>query len=153
MIEKRLAEILIQKGLTLSSAESCTGGLFAHGITNIPGSSKFFLGGVIAYSPKSKRKILNIPRGVIEEYGTVSRECAQKMAENSRKLFSSDISIGITGVAGPDELEGKPVGVVYIAVAMPGKTYIRKYKFQGRRISIKKQATEQACKFLISLLK
>lgn len=153
MMEKTLTTLLTKEKLTLSSAESCTGGLFAHRITNIPGSSKFFLGGVIAYSPESKNKILKVSKELLNEYGMVSKECARAMAENCRKIFSSHIGVGITGVAGPEKLENKSVGVVYIAIAADNKTYVKKYKFKGKRTAIKSQAVEEACRLIIKLLK
>ncbi len=152
MVEKKLATVMIKKGLTLSSAESCTGGLFAHKITNISGSSKFFRGGVIAYSLEAKHKILKINEILLRKFGTVSKECAQAMAANCRKLFNSHIAIGITGVAGPESLEGKPVGLVYIAIATSKNSYVKEYKFQGTRLAIKNQAVEEGCKSLLELI-
>ncbi len=152
MVEKKLATVMIKRGLTLSSAESCTGGLFAHRITNISGSSKFFRGGIVAYSSNAKHKILKIDEILLKKFGTVSKECAQAMATNCRKLFDSHIAIGITGVAGPDSLEEKPVGLVYIAIATSKNSYVKEYKFQGTRIAIKKQTVEKTCKLLLKLI-
>ena len=116
-LEREVAELLTERGLTVAAAESCTGGLLSKRLTDIPGISKVFRGGVVAYSTASKTALLGVGEGLISEYGAVSRETALAMADGARERFGADIGIGITGVAGPDSDEsGLDPGVVFIAI-------------------------------------
>lgn len=152
--EKKLIKLLIQKQLTLSAAESCTGGLLSHRLTNIPGSSKAFLCGVIAYSNASKTRILKIPLSVIQAKGAVSEETAKLMAINARRLIKSSIGIAITGIAGPGgETKFKPVGTVFIAISLLGKTRTRKFHFSGSRLQIKRKSVDKAMDMLLKEIK
>lgn len=116
-IEKILSEILNEKDLTISTAESCTGGYLAQMLTSNPGSSKYFIGGVVAYATQKKTDILHVSEGTIERFTVVSREVSREMADGCRSLFKSDISLSTTGVAGPGKGEdGKEVGLVYYTI-------------------------------------
>lgn len=152
--EKKLVELLIRKQLTLSTAESCTGGLLSHRLTNIPGSSKAFLCGIIAYSNASKTRILKIPPSVIQAKGAVSPETAKLMAINARRLIKSSIGIAITGIAGPGgETKFKPAGTVFIAISLLGKTRTRKFHFYGSRLQIKRKSADKAMDMLLKEIK
>jgi len=144
---------LKKRGLTLSLAESCTGGLIAHRITNISGSSDYFLGGVVAYSNEAKEKILGVPHEILVRYGAVSEETAQAMAEGARRLFASDLALAVTGIAGPTggTLE-KPVGLVYIALSAEDDERCQRFVWEGDRLQNKAQSAEAALKLLISYL-
>lgn len=153
-IEELLKNRFIQNKSTLSVAESCTGGLICHRITNISGTSGFFKLGVTAYSNSAKIDILGVPERVIGKYGAVSAECALYMAKGARRMGKSDFGAGVTGIAGPDGgTKLKPVGTVFIAVNYKGKSICRKFLFKGGRLSIKEQSAEAALKTVILCLK
>jgi nicotinamide-nucleotide amidase len=136
---------LRQNGFTLATAESCTGGLIAHRITQIPGSSEYFLGGIVCYSNESKIRDLGIPVEVIERYGPVSFECAQLMAEKVKERFKSTFGLATTGIAGPGGGTAEnPVGTVYIGLAGPEGTRVKRYQFWGNREQVKLMASEVA---------
>ena len=152
--EKKLLEILTQKKLTLSIAESCTGGLLSNRLTNIPGSSQAFLLGIISYSNSSKNKILKIPEKIIQAQGAVSSQTAKLMAVNARKLAGSSLGVGITGIAGPGGgTKFKPVGTIYIGVASDKKTGVRKFNFSGSRLQIKRRTADKAIDMLLEVIK
>jgi len=139
------------KNKTLSTAESCTGGLIASSITDIPGASKIFLGGVVVYATEMKKRILKIPE-IVFTYGVISQEMATAMALSVKSLTGSDYSISTTGNLGPDTMEGKPAGLIYIAVATPENVFVKELRFQGDRYFNKINATNEALKFLIEKL-
>ena len=144
-LEQVIGKLLLKKKKTLSIAESCTGGLLADRITDIPGSTKYFQIGVVAYSNESKNKVLNIPIETIKEHGAVSRQVASLMAKNVRLLGRSDIGIGISGIAGPTGgTKKKPVGLVYISLSTKDKTLCKEFRFLGQRNIIKFKATQAA---------
>src|SRR3989304_1406390 len=119
-IEVIIGRLFRKRGWRLSIAESCTGGLIGHRITNVPGSSDYFDGGVITYSNDAKIELLKVPEETIATYGAVSRQTAVAMAEGIRKLRGIEVGIGVTGIAGPaGGTEAKPVGLVYIALSLP----------------------------------
>lgn len=131
-----VGELLRSKEMTLAVAESCTGGLLGKMITDISGSSDYFLGGVIAYSNDLKIKLLSVPQIILEKYGAVSSECASYMAEGVIQATGADIGVSITGVAGPTGgTEEKPVGLVYVGLAVPGKTNAKECRFGNQRES------------------
>jgi nicotinamide-nucleotide amidase len=151
--EEKVAQQLIQKSSTVSTAESCTGGLLAHRLTNIPGSSQYFRFGIVAYNNETKENILDIPSAILQQKGAVSEEVAIGMAEVVRAKGKSDYGVGITGIAGPDGgTKNKPVGLVYVAVSAAQETLCLKCQFQGPRSQIKTQAADQALILLLEFL-
>ena len=145
--------IMKKNKLTLSTAESCTGGLLGNRITNLPGSSIYYNGGVIAYSNQLKIKMVNIEKDIIDIQGAVSCEVAKAMAENIKSSTDSDYGIGITGIAGPGGgTKEKPVGLVYIGISGKHDTVVEKYQMKGKRRQIKYLSTEFALKELKYLL-
>ncbi len=148
VIEK-VHEIFKEKGLTLSVAESCTGGLISHYITTLPGASTFFNGGVVTYSIDFKERFLGISSEIISAHGAVSEETAREMAERIRTLSKTDYSLSTTGNLGPDVLEGKEKGLVYIAVSREGSTFSKELRLTGDREENKEEAALSALKFLI----
>lgn len=154
--EEKLGELLTSRNQTLAVAESCTGGLLGSTITSVPGSSVYFLGGIIAYSDSSKIEILGVPSQTIEKNGAVSERTAVCMAKGILNNFACDIGIGITGIAGPSGgTEQKPVGTVFIGIANELSELARQYNFTGTRQKIKeasvKASLELACEFLENL--
>lgn len=144
-LEGIAGRLLLKKKRTLAIAESCAGGLLANRITDVPGSSKYFLMGIVTYSNESKEKILSIPQETIRKYGAVSRQIAGLMAKNVRLLANAGIGIGITGIAGPGGgARKKSVGLVYIALSTKKKTICKKFHFLGQREIIKYKTTQAA---------
>ena len=138
-----------KKNITLSVAESCTGGLIGHRLTEVSGSSNAYKGGVVAYSNYSKLNILGINEQILEEHGAVSEETAKEMAMRSRMMFSSDIGLSITGIAGPDGgSTEKPVGLVFIALSTEKGIKVRKYKFGSNRTNNKLRTSQVALNWL-----
>ncbi len=138
---------LTKKKLTVAIAESCTGGLVGHLLTETPGSSAVFKGSVVAYSDDVKKQLLAVKAGTLKAKGTVSRQVALEMAEGVRRRLGADIGIAVTGTAGPSGgTKKKPVGTVYIAFAKKGRTICRKYDFGSKvtRTAVKKAAAEAA---------
>jgi PncC family amidohydrolase len=153
-IEDTVGELLKKKGLSISIAESCTGGLLGYLITNVPGSSKYFKGGIVAYSDQLKEKFLYIPKESIEKFGSVSPEVAKSMAEEIRKNGEADLGLAITGIAGPGGgSKMKPAGLVYIALATPDVTEWQSFHFSGDRKSIRSQSARKALYILRDYLK
>lgn len=143
-LETVIGRILSEAGWTLATAESCTGGLIAHRITNVPGSSEYYLGGVNSYSNRLKVSLLKVPERVIDEHGAVSPETAQAMARGIRELTGAQVGIGITGLAGPGGGSGaKPVGLVYMAADIGGRALVEKRVFPFDRTG-NKEASAQA---------
>jgi len=148
-----LADLLLKKRLTLSLAESCTGGMISSVITDIPGASGFFRGCAVTYSNDSKEKILNIPAGTLIAYGAVSAETAKAMAEGARELFAADIAGSATGIAGPDGgSEQKPVGTVFTAVTDGKRTECRGLLLNGSRDEIRKGTAQNLIGMLRDLV-
>ena len=147
----KIVKLLTKKKFTVSFAESCTGGLLASTITSISGSSKIFNMGFVTYSNNSKIKLLKVPKRTITKYGAVSYETCLSMVENLSKISKSNISISITGVAGPNGgTREKPVGLVYIGLKKGNKTIIKKNLFKNkRRISIQKATVKEALKMVL----
>jgi len=144
-----IKRLFTKKNYTLSVAESSSGGLLSHLVTNIPGSSQYFILGVIAYSNAAKTSILKIPRKIIFKNGAVSSKVARLMASSVKKLAKSDFGIGITGIAGPGGgSKSKPVGTVFIAIDGPAKKICQRFSFKGSRLAIKKAAAQTALRLL-----
>lgn len=151
---KELIKTLKQKKLTIAAAESLTGGLFQQELTSISGASSVFYGGIVCYSNEVKHQQLQVQKETLERHGAVSKPCAKEMAENALKLFKTDIGISFTGVAGPEELEGKPVGTVYIGVAIKGRqTIVEKLTLGGTREANRNRSVKFGCHFILQNIK
>jgi PncC family amidohydrolase len=149
-----IVKIFKEKNLTLACAESCTGGMIAAAITDIPGSSAIFKGSLVTYSNEWKENLLKVPKNILIEYGAVSSECAEAMVENLCLLYDSDAGISITGIAGPDGgTSEKPVGLVYIGVKFKDKTVVKQYNFPGGRERIRRRTVSTALNILVDLVK
>ncbi|MDR2087674.1 MAG: CinA family nicotinamide mononucleotide deamidase-related protein [Dysgonamonadaceae bacterium] len=152
-LEITLDKLLREKGLTLSVAESCTGGKLAGLFTAIPGCSRYFKGGVVSYSNEAKRDVLGVNFSDIEEHGAVSRPVVEQMAWGARKIFHSDCSIATTGIAGPDGgTPGKPVGTVWIAVSYNDKLHAQKFHFSQNRESNILRACNTGMQLLLEII-
>ncbi len=144
-----LSDILKSKGLTVSTAESCTGGLIAGKITAESGSSSFFLGGAVTYSNESKVSVLGVSEEILIANGAVSKETAIAMAEGSRRIFKSDIAVAVTGIAGPGgAVEGKPVGTVHVACVSKYETIHEACLFEGDRNNVRQSTVEKALELI-----
>jgi nicotinamide-nucleotide amidase len=145
-LEAQVVRLLTKRGLTLAVAESCTGGLIGHRLTNVPGSSACFLGGVVAYHNRAKTGILGVDDDVLNREGAVSEAVAVAMARGVRRLLDADLGVGVTGIAGPSGgTPEKPVGTVFIALAArSGQTVARQCRWQGDREENKTRSAEAA---------
>jgi len=152
-LAKNVVNKLKKKKLKISFAESCTGGMLASTITSISGSSKVFNLGLIIYSNKAKINILKVPKKIISKYGAVSRECCLSMVKNLSKISKANISISITGIAGPNGgTKFKPIGLVYIGLKKGNKIIIKENIFKNKnRISIQKAAVKESLNLALSL--
>ena len=152
-VEERLVQTLAEMGLTVSSAESCTGGMIASRIIDVPGASDVYYEGFITYSNEAKMKYLNVSEDILEKYGAVSQEVVKEMAVGCRRATGCDVSIVTSGIAGPGggSME-KPVGLVYIACAYKEEVLVSWFNFEGDRTQIRKQATDEAIKMAMDLL-
>jgi nicotinamide-nucleotide amidase len=149
-LEYELGRRLAASGATLATAESCSGGLIAHRITNVSGSSAYFMGGVVTYSNAAKVRFLGVSQEDLAAYGAVSEPVALAMAQGARSRFGVDWAVAVTGIAGPSGgTPQKPVGLVYIAVAGPGGAAATENRFQGSREEIKAQTAERALGLLL----
>jgi PncC family amidohydrolase len=150
-LQVRLMHCLTALGQSLSVAESCTGGRLASRITDVPGASSYFLGGIVAYQNAAKVRLLDVPADTLIRHGAVSAETAEAMATGCRGRFSSDLSVGITGIAGPEGgSDDKPVGLVYIAVAGVNALRIERFLFSGDRGTVQQNAVETALQMILS---
>ena len=153
-IEVQVGELLRSRGMRLAVAESCTGGLISHRITNVPGSSVYYLGGVTSYANEVKIRILGVRPETLERHGAVSRETVLEMARGVRRLLNANVSIAISGIAGPDGgTPEKPVGLTWIGLsAADGTEDAWRYIWPGDRLQVKEQSAEQALKLLAAYL-
>lgn len=148
-LEMAVVKLLEKSELTVTTAESCTGGLLAGRIVNVPGASNVFCEGFITYSNKSKRKILDVSKSTLKKYGAVSQQVAKEMATGGVFAADADACVAVTGIAGPDGgTEEKPVGLVYIATYMKDTVSVEKYQFKGNREKIREQAVVKALDLL-----
>jgi len=148
-IAARVGGLLVERGWTLGVAESCTGGRIGHCITNVPGSSEFFVGGVVAYANEVKRDVLGVPQDLLARHGAVSREAALAMANGVRELLGTDIGIAATGIAGPaGGTPAKPVGTTFVAVSSPLGHQVRHHLWSSDRGGNKRRSAEAALKLL-----
>ena len=144
-LEETLGAALRDRNLTLATAESCTGGLIAHRLTNVSGSSAYFLGGVVSYSNDAKQRLLGVPLATLVAYGAVSEPTARAMAQGARAAFHADLALAVTGIAGPGGgTPDKPVGLTYIALAAPDGEWVERHVWPGDRAAIKAQSAEAA---------
>jgi len=147
---EKLRDALLIRGWTLSTAESCTGGLCAAALVDLPGSSAWYSGGVVAYSNTIKHELLEVPKDVLRDHGAVSEPVALAMAEGVRSRCTSSVSCSTTGVAGPGGgTPEKPVGLVWIGVATPTGTQARRYHFSGDRLSVRQQTVDACFELLL----
>ena len=152
-LEKKIGKILQERSLTLGLAESCTGGLVASRITDVPGSSAYFTAGLVTYSNKAKSKFLSVPDGVIARHGAVSNIVAERMAKGVRAAAGVDVGLSITGIAGPaGGSPEKPVGTVFMALATRKEVFVRKFYFSGNRREVRKRSSEEALIILLDYL-
>jgi len=150
---KYIHQHLIKNGKTVSTAESCTGGILSGILTQLSGSSQYFILGVTTYSNRAKVSILKIPASIINKKGAVSKDIACLMAKNIRQIAKTDFGIGITGIAGPTRAtQDKPIGTVFIALADKSKTICKKFTFQGNRASIRKESALKSLQLLKQIL-
>jgi nicotinamide-nucleotide amidase len=149
LLEEVIVKLLATRHQTLAVAESCTGGLLANRITNVPGASEVFLAGCVCYANQAKTKMLNVDPRLIEEYGAVSEQVARALAEHARAQAGSSYALATTGIAGPGGgSSDKPVGTVYIALAVPGETFVKRFFFPTDRETFKQLATQTALNLL-----
>ena len=152
-LEVLAGELLRRHGSWLSVAESCSGGLLGHRITNVPGSSDYFMGGVIAYDNQIKMRLLGVRSDTLEEHGAVSREAVLEMAQGVRAALQADIGLSVSGIAGPGGgTVEKPVGLVWIGLSAPGFEDAWSYTWAGDRLQVKEQTAEQALRILVGYL-
>lgn len=153
-LEARVGDALRVKGWTICTAESCTGGLIAHRLTNIPGSSDYVLGGVVAYSNRIKQSLLHVRQGTLIAYGAVSEQTATEMAVGARELFGADMAVSVTGIAGPGGGSAeKPVGLTYIGLAGPNDlVVVQRHVWEGDREAVKNASAEAALQMALDAL-
>lgn len=144
-LEKAAADLLVANDLTVTCAESCTGGLLSARLVNVPGISDVYKMGVVTYSNKAKRRLLGVKKSTLQKYGAVSVQTAEEMAKGAAGLFKADVAVAVTGIAGPDGgTEEKPVGLVYIACYVKGKAVVKEYHFAGNRDKVRESTVAAA---------
>ena len=149
----KISNMLKNQKLVIATAESCTGGLIAHTLTNISGSSEYFDRGIVSYSNRAKMELLDIPGDMLKKYGAVSMEVAKSMAKGVRIKSNVNIGISTTGIAGPTGgSKEKPVGLVFIAVSTERNTFVKKFNFSGDRSQNKKSTCDAAFDMLLDVL-
>lgn len=149
----QVKERCLKNNLTISTAESCTGGLIGGAITSEPGISACYPGGIVSYANEVKNEILGVSKETLSSVGAVSPECAKQMAEGVRLLLKTDSAVAVTGIAGPDGgTPQKPVGVVYIATATPNRTTVEKNIFSGNRDEVRQATVKKALEMLLDTL-
>ena len=154
-LSQKVVKLLTKKKLKISFAESCTGGLLSSSITSISGSSKIFTIGLVTYSNQSKISILEVPKSIIRKNGAVSYETCLLMVKNLSRISKTNISVSITGIAGPKGgTKQKPVGLVFIGIKKGNKTLVRKYLFKKKkRIPIQRASVNKALNLILSFIK
>ena len=152
---KKIVSLLKRKKLKISFAESCTGGLLSSAITSVSGSSKVFTLGLVAYSNQSKINVLKVSKNIIRKYGSVSEQVCLAMVKNLNKISKTNISVSITGIAGPSSgTKIKPVGLVYVGIKKSNRTEVKKYLFKNKgRAYIQKAAVNKSLGLILSFLK
>ncbi len=152
MTPSELKEKFVAKGRTLGSVESFTGGQFAAEMTKVPGASKFFKGGIVSYATEEKIRIVGVNENTVKRFGVVSQEVAGEMCGHGKFLLNVDYCISFTGNAGPDAMEGKPVGEIYIGVCAYDLARVQRFQLSGSRQEIQKQAIDLGIMMLDALL-
>lgn len=153
-LHEEVLHLLKEKGLTIASAESLTGGLFSERLVSLSGAGDIVQGGIVCYQNEVKQHVLGVSAATLQQHGAVSQQCAKEMAENVRKLCRSNIGISFTGVAGPKVQEGKEVGTVFVGIAIENEpTEVYHLQLSGRRQSIRTRAVKYGCYYLLRLLK
>ncbi len=148
----RIVDLLRSSGRTLASCESLTGGLFASSIASCSGVSAFFKGAICSYATSVKEELLGISSELIGKHGVVSEEVALEMALRGAKLLDAELCVSFTGNAGPEAMEGKPVGLVYIGIWFLGRTEVRKFRFEGDRNRIREHCVDAGLSFIEEVL-
>ncbi|HKG58124.1 MAG TPA: CinA family protein [Candidatus Limnocylindrales bacterium] len=149
-LAERLQGICLGRSLTVATAESCTGGLVASAITDVAGSSGYFLGGIVSYADDAKRDVLGVPAPLLDAHGAVSAQVARAMATGARERLRASLAVSVTGIAGPGGgTSAKPVGLTYIAVADPAGIDVRRHLWTGDRAANKLSSAEAALEMLI----
>jgi nicotinamide-nucleotide amidase len=153
-LESIVGELVRSQELTLSVAESCTGGLLGHRLTNAPGSSDYFIGGVVAYSYEAKERVLGVRHNTLYDHGAVSEQTALEMARGARRLFGTDLALSVTGIAGPGGgMPDKPVGLVYIAISTWDQEVCHRFLWEGDREENKADSAQAALGLLVDCLR
>jgi len=152
-LEKQMGELLTQRGLKLALAESCTGGLLANRVTDVPGSSAYFVGGVVAYAYEAKVGLLDVSWDTLRAHGAVSRETVIEMARGARMALGADVALSVSGIAGPGGgLPDKPVGTTWIGLSTTDGDWARKFVWDGDRAQNKAYTADAAFQFLLDYL-
>jgi PncC family amidohydrolase len=150
---RRLQALFLERGLTLATAESCTGGLIGHLLTEVPGSSAYYRGGLISYSNELKQAELGVPTATLEHHGAVSAQACVAMADGARRRYGGDVALAVTGIAGPDGgSPAKPVGLTYVAVADVDGHDVRRHVWVGGRTDNKLASAQAALELLLERL-
>ena len=153
LIEIILGDLLRQRKLTLATAESCTGGLVASRITDVPGSSEYFLGGIVAYAYEAKVALLDVSWDTLQAYGAVSKETVIEMARGARTAFGADVAVSVSGIAGPGgEMPGKPVGTTWFGLSTTAGDWARRFAWDGDRLTNKTLSADAALQFVLDYL-
>lgn len=151
-IEAKVVELLVKRGHTITTAESCTGGLVAGRLVNVPGASKVFHRGFVTYSNQAKAEELGVKKSTLKKYGAVSKQTVKQMARGAARHGKTDVAIAVTGLAGPDGgTPEQPVGLVYIGIYYLGRVYWQKCHFSGTRMQIRQAAVVNSLYFLVAL--
>ena len=152
-LEEQLREYLSTRGLKLAAAESCTGGLVSDRITNVPGSSEYFMGGVVAYAYEAKVNLLGVSWDTLHTHGAVSEETVCEMARGARRVFDVDIAVSVSGIAGPGGgMPEKPVGFTWFGLSTKDGEWARHFTWDGDRVKNKQLSSEAALQFVVDYL-
>ena len=152
-LEEQIGHALMHRGWTVALAESCTGGLIGHRLTNVPGSSAYFLGSIVAYAYEAKEHLLGVRHQTLYEHGAVSRETAIEMARGARRSLSADVGLSVTGIAGPGGgLPDKPVGLTWVGLSQRDRDQAERFVWSGDRLTNKEQSAEAALILLLRVV-
>ncbi len=153
LMEERVGRLLTEQKLSIAVAESCTGGLVTHHLTNVPGSSVFLIGSVVAYAYEAKVSMLGVTWETLNQFGAVSQETALAMAHGARTRLGADLGLAITGIAGPSGgMPGKPVGLTYLALVASDSKAVQRHVWNGNRLENKEQTAQAALKMVLEYL-